>query len=405
MIQGKAKLTIDFGNSGTRLKVAFHQGQGVRPITRKLVLSNRFAPIDADYVPSSDYSSENSTIMVMGGDEKRGILEGSRFVNGELAEKEFYDGLDKPTALEKKYSSAFTVYSLQLAMLYAHRTLMPIVRATTLESLDITWDIVVLLPPGDLKVGASEIVQMIKGIKEMKYAYPDVTLPFKVNKVGVFAEGFCAYLGSVYTDEFAIRRGYEDIADDVTIVFDIGAGTTDILVIQDGKPVQKTLYTVEEGGNQVTARVRSKARERLGGKVSESVIAKAMETGYIKDGTQTLDITDIILEEKETFARNIVGEVKEFFEGTSFPIKTIGRALVVGGGAINNTVDGASDKAGSMADGVVRFMQKLSPNIQLVPLPVIDTIICDEDGEAVKESGVANPRDLNLLGGSILAEM
>lgn len=402
MIQGKAKVTIDFGNSETRLKVVFHQGAGVRPITRKVVLSNRFAPIEADYVPSSDYSSETSTILIMDEDVERGIVGGSRFVNGELAEKEFYDGLDKPTAMEKKYSSAFTKYSLQLAILAAHRVLMPIVRATNLESMDITWNVVILLPPGDLMAGTPVLVDMLRNIKEVKYAYPELTLQFKVDKIGVFAEGFCAYVGAVFTDDFAVRRGYEDVADDTTIVFDIGAGTTDVLVVQAGKVIGKTLHTVEEGGNQVSARVRSKARERLGGKVSESAIALAMETGYIKNGSQTLDISDIISEEKENFAKNIVREVKDFFEETMFPIKTIGRALVVGGGAIGDNKDG---NAGSMADGIIRFMKRLSENIQLVPLPVVDTIVCDENGEAVKESGIANPRDLNLLGGSILAEM
>lgn len=404
MIQSKAKITIDFGNSETRVRVSVKQSGG-KSIKRMFTLSNRFAPVPEGYVPTSDYSSETSTIMCMSGDEVRGIVEGTRVCNGDLAMKEFYDALGKPTAMEKKYTSQYTKYSFQLAVLFAYRALMQINRATSIESMDVTWDVVVLLPPGDLDEGQSYIHEMIKNTTELRFDYPNITIPFKVDKVGVFAEGFCSYVGTVFEDDFSVRKGYEDVATDVTIVIDIGAGTTDILIVENGKIVHKTLYTIELGGNQVTSRVRLLAKQRLNARVSESAIQEAMHTGFLKSGSSTVDISDIIRKEKETFARNIVSEVQEFFEATSFPVITIGKALVCGGGAIDSEMPDAAERTGSMASGIVGFMKKLSPNIQLVPLPVIETISFGENGTVEKTVGNASPRDLNLIGGSILAEM
>ena len=405
MIQSKAKVTIDFGNSETRVRVSIRQGGSEKPIKRIFSLSNRFAPVSEDYVPSGDYSSETSTILVMDEDDKRGIVGGSRFVNGELALKEFYDALSKPTAMDKKYTSPYTKYSLQLAMLYAHRALMSIVRATSLESLDVTWDVVVLLPPGDMKEGTPQIEELVRGMSELKFAYPSITLPFKVDRVGVFAEGFCSFVGAVFEDDFSIRKGYEDVYEDTTIVFDIGAGTSDILIVEDGSPIQKTLFTIELGGNQVTSRVRLLAKQRLNSRVSETAIQDAMQTGFLKSGSTKVDISDIIRQEKEAFARNIVSEVTEFFEATQYSVSSIGKALVCGGGAIDSDMPDVAERTGSMASGIIAFMKKLSPNIQLVPLPVIEMVTFNEDGTPEKVTGTASPRDLNLIGGSILADL
>lgn len=405
MVQSKATVTIDLGNSETRVRVSLRQGNDKKPIKRMFVLSNRFATISESYVPTSDYSPETSTIMVMDEDIERGIVAGSHIVNGELAVKEYYDALEKPTAMEKKCTSRYTKYSVQLAMLFAHRALMSIVRATSLDSLDVSWDVVVLLPPGDLDAGKPVIEEMLRNMPELKFKYPNITLPFKVDRVGVFAEGFCSYVGAVFEDDFSVRKGYEDVAEDTTIVFDIGAGTTDVLIIQDGKPIRKTLYTIELGGNQVTARVRLHAKQRLNARISETEVQDAMKTGYLKSGSTRVDISDIIRTEKETFARNIVSEIKEFFEATLFPTNVIGKALVCGGGAIDSDLPDVAEKVGSMAGGIVEFMKKLSPNIQLVPLPVIEMITFNEDGTPEKTVGTASPRDLNLIGGSILADM
>ena len=404
MIQSKAKLTIDFGNSETRVRISVNQGDG-KSIKRKMVLSNRFAPVEAGYTPSGDYSTDTSTIMILDDDPDRGIVGGSRIVNGELAAKEFYDALGKPTAMDKKYTNQYTKYSLQLVVLHAYRAVMQILRATSLDNLDITWDVVVLLPPGDLDEGTPVLQQMIKGVGSFSYAYPAVKLPFKVDKVGVFAEGYCSYVGACFEDDFSIRKGYEDVVEDVTMVIDIGAGTSDMIIVEGGKPIRKTRCSITSGGNQVTSRVRLKAKSRLNARVSELAIEEAMQTGFLKSGSTKVDISDIIREEKENFARNIVAEVQDFFELTEFPAVTIGKVLVCGGGAIDSDMPGASERTGSMAAGIVTFMKKLSPNFQLVPLPVIEMVTCNPDGTPEKVVGTASPRDLNLIGGSILAEL
>ena len=64
MTQGNATVILDLGNSETRGIVLNGKSQQTgRFMERSFTISNRFSDVGEDYIPSSDYSDETSTIM------------------------------------------------------------------------------------------------------------------------------------------------------------------------------------------------------------------------------------------------------------------------------------------------------------------------------------------------------
>lgn len=401
MTQGNATLIIDFGNSETRCSVLYGKDSSTgRYHERNFSLSNRFSPVKDDFVPSSDYTDDTSTILQCRAVVNDKPFEGT-FANGEVQAKEFNVAPLRPTALEKKYLSVTTALSYELAMLNAHKAVARMARVSSLQALDITWTVVALIPPGDFELGKDEFKRLIESVEYVKTSYPACDMKINLKKVMVLPEGFCAFIGCVYDKGHAIRTEQQYLLEETTLVFDIGAGTTDILVIKDNKTINSTMYTIEKGGNNVTQGVKRELR-KLGITMQETEIVEGIAKGFIKDGAKTVDITEIVNAVKSELADLLVSETKNFFEDTQYPIRSIGRVLVCGGGAI----EAEDGKMKAISTEIVNFLKRLSPNVEMVEYPTRQvTKYTEEDGNPYKIMEKISPRDLNIVGASILAEI
>ena len=405
MVQGNATVVLDLGNSETRGLVMFGKdANSGKYHERKFNVPNRFYKVNEDFMPSSDYSEENSTVFqinaVVDDREFCGV-----FCNGEVQEREFNIAPIRPTALEKKYTAQTTALSFEVAMLYATRALMQITRTTDYKQIDVRWNVFILLPPGDLDEGKDKMVAIIDSVKRVECAFPDVDFDINVAKTTVLPEGYCAYMGVIFDKGSIIRPKYQSLIDKITMVIDIGAGTTDILIIKDKRIIRTTMNTISRGGNNVTQLVKKELRSKYGLKLNETDINRSIVTGKVQDGASEIDIVDIINSAKDNVAASLITEVKDFFEETEFPIRSIQELLVCGGGSMSSDDDeetNANIKA--LSESVVEQMKMYSKNIELVELPTTMTNVEMEDGTFKKVEKRISPRMLNLIGASILAE-
>lgn len=398
MNQGKATLVLDFGNSETRGILLFGRDATTGKLReRAFRLSNRFNEVEDNFVLPNDYSEDTSTVLrVMG--VANGTSISGVYVNGEVQQKEYNVAPIRPSAIEKKYNAITTVMSYELAILHAYKAIQRMLRVSSIAELDITWDIVVLLPPGDVDLGREKMVDLIKSVECVDATYPQVRMPIKVNRITVLPEGFCAYIGAVYDRGKIIRKEMEYLTKEVTLVCDIGAGTTDILIVSKGGVINTSKFTINRGGNNVIQLVRSALRAE-GITLSETEIAEGIINGYVKDGTKTFDLTEILAKAKKEIAQQLVADMQGYLEETQFPIRSIARILVCGGGAMS------SENSKSLGDSILEYLRKLAPNVELVELPLHEVSTLNEDGVMHKEMVRISPRDLNVLGASIFGEM
>lgn len=380
MLTGTANLIIDLGNSSTKCKVQYGKDPNTGKFyQRRFDISNVFAPISSDYEVSDEYNAETSTIINVDAKINGAQIRGN-FCNGELQEKEKPLTTIKPSATSRKYELDSTILSLNMAFLKASEAILAMNHTTDFTQLDVTWNVITLLPPGDLDEGKDKMVDIIKSITEIVSVYPKAGIPIKINNVIVLPEGFCAYIGLVFQEGLKVRPEYKYLTEETILVFDIGAGTTDCLLIKNNKIVQNSKYTVNQGGNNVYQYVRRKLKLK-GIDIEDAAIRAGVVSGVIKDGSKELNITDLINEAKEEIATKIVSEFQDFIELTDIKLRSIGYLLTCGGGSM------AEKDTLALSDKLVAKAKSLAPNISAIKLP--------ED---------ISPRDLNLIGASITAE-
>ena len=411
MVKGKAVLVLDFGNSETRVAVKYGKDSQQRIRERKFDLPNSFARVQDDYVIPDSYDKDTSSIMEMSCATSTKEYFG-RFAHGEVVRVEFEPtgACIRPTAQLKKYDTYNTVLSYGASLLQAVRCIMEMTQTPDPNDLDLELDVVALLPPGDIKNGAEALEKLIKSA-EIKFVEPNVDFTgIKPNKVIVLPEGFCAYIGVVYESLGVFREGYSDIAKGITLIIDIGAGTTDCIMVENGKVVDNSKHTVSIGGNNVRQSVRAKVKEKYEFKPNENDATQAIVSGILQDGSKKINILDIIDESKQVVAVRLTNDIRDFFEEIMYNVRRLENLLVCGGGTLSGTIDKEElIKMGYKEEGLVDrpiseiikdYISEFAPNITLVELPKKKV----KDSSGVETLEKISPRMLNIEGASIIAD-
>lgn len=388
MINGTAKLVIDLGNSETRVKTLYGKTAKGNARSRVSILDNLYSSVSEEkakaFIGSDIYSDEDSAIFR--------TESGLYYCNGELCRTEFASTGFRPSALEKKYESATTRLTLINAL---RRGIEDVAEINDVEAsaIDVDWELYLLLPPEDIDVGAKPLAEMAKGITSIDFLMPEVKKNVRVTKVSVFPEGMCAFFGVIFKSKGVIRPEYKYLVEDneTTIIFDIGAGTTDIVIVKGSQVVQSSRFTKEIGGNNVHRLVQRSLRNK-NIPLPDSVIREGVTTGYVKSGARQIDISEDIAEAKKAVSTQLVDGVQEFLESSMISIRTIANILVCGGGA----TESSNPAIKPISDYMVDYMRRLSPDLKLIELPVVS----GADGEKERLS----PRMLNIIGAGILAE-
>lgn len=403
MIQGNATLVVDLGNSSTKGLVLFGKdSQTGKFRERRFDLSNQFSVVSLDYEVPSDYSDATSTVLSIDAVVNDKEVKGT-FCNGEVQQKEKPTGALRPTATRKKYELDTTALSFELSFLHGFKAIMNMTRVNDFSQLDINWKVVTLLPPGDVDGGKGKIEDIIRSIKKVSSTYPVCDCNLNVDKVAVFPEGYCAYIGVVYDKGHVYRPDYKFLNEETVIIFDVGAGTTDCMLVKNGKLVQTSKHTVNKGGNNVFQIVKREL-ELQGLELEDADIQNGIIKGFVKDGSKQLPIVDIVNKAKSEVASIIIEDFTGYLERTDLKVRSVGYMLVCGGGSMQ---DSECPEIKPLSEGLVNNFKDLSPNVSLIDTPthVVSKVSDDEDGSVKKVEEKISPRDLNLIGASILAEL
>lgn len=393
MTSGVAKLIVDLGNSSTRVRVVYGKSAKGVPRIRKTELSNRFhnlGPAEETgelrrLLENDSYTGENSSIFRMNGEY---------YCNGKVCASEYNGGSIRPSASGlRKYQDM----ACKLALVNAFRFGFEAVQDITgcdLDMLDISWELVLQLPPEDLDGdGPKKLADMARSITSVDFILPKMSLMVNIGKVKIFSEGMCALVAVVLETPEKPRKEYEYLRDpdEITMVLDIGAGTSDMSLAQGIKIITSSRYTANIGGNNVTERVDDLLR-RKGIRLSDKIISNGAVSGFVKIGGHMEDISKDVAIARSEVSQNLVNEVNKFLERNSYSLQSINNLLICGGGAVDSEIEGVQ----SLAEYIVKYIKQISKYINVIELPYT----VDEDGIKKKIS----PRDLNIIGATILAE-
>lgn len=378
MITGNAKLVVDLGNSETRIAVMFGKKPGKdEPKRRIRTFSNRYYSLsnNKEWQPAKTAKIEDANIF----DVEYPVA--GRYATGSVLDREFAANCIRPTSLDKKHSAIITFITFNKIFYEAYQALAEITN-TDVESLDVTWDIALLLPPAEVALGIGEIGAGIRSIKEINFVRPHLHKEVKVNNIEVYPEGVSAFFNYSISPDWEVMDENDYLNDTRILLVDIGAGTTDISLMDHGEALNEAQDTISTGGNSLNSKVMSLIRKGEGINITPAATQQAIITGKTKDGGKEINIVPYINQANEMVADTINRGIIEYLESNQIAISGIEYLLVFGGGSMKSNADGVV----SISEYIINRIKGYAPNIQLLGLP------------ANKEGSVMSPRMMNIYG-------
>lgn len=392
MVEGRATLIIDLGNSETRNTTCFGKTKSGLPRKRVSVFSNKFGELlDEGLLENPDYSPNNSKVFKVDGN----IM----MCTGKMCNREKGTASQRPSATIKKYDSNISMYSIRKAFMQAYSDIADITHSRP-ESLNIRWDVFVLLPPSDMDLGKDRIIERVKSLREIDFLMPKFSKPLVIDSVRVLPEGFCAFIGAVFKSPSEIREGYEKYLEGSTLIVDIGSGTTDVVIISNTELVDSSRYSENTGGNQVFQKLNMAIRREMGINVPEDTLRKTAVSGVLNIGSRSINVKESVENAKKDVAVKLSQSLKNYIESSEFSPFDIQYIFVCGGGS-----EPCEDGMKSLGDYLKDNLKDWMKYSEFIEPPVLDTKVqySDEDGDS--EDQVASVRLLNVIGAEILSEL
>lgn len=390
MVEGKATLVVDLGNSETRVMTIFGKTKSGKARHRLTLLSNKFGELsDTRLLANADYTEDNSKVFEVEG--------GGIFCSGEMCDIEKGTAAQRPSSSVAKYLSPITMYTMRLAFLQGYIDVAEMSKQS-LDSVNVFWNVTVLLPPSDLEMGSEKIKEKIKELGHIKFFMPEVVKELKIGDVKVLPEGFCAFIGETFESSTKVRTGMEEVINSSTLVVDIGAGTTDLCIIKGARLVDGSRYSESTGGNQVFQRVNIELRKKYGKNFPEDSLRDASVSGNIKVGAKLVDITKEIEIARKDVATKLSTAIKNYIESTDFSIFDIENILICGGGA-----DACGSEMKPLGDYLRDNLKLWMSYSDFLNIPTYEREVEGVEGDYVERVQIS-PRLLNIFGAGVLSE-
>ena len=251
----------------------------------------------------------------------------------------------------------------------------------SVSEIEPTFNISVLLPPMEHDIHLDTMKELLSNVQMVSSYMPmEFTSAVKVDKIQVWPEGLAAFFGVYYTEQ---DGGLVEVFENLTyssgnvLILDIGAGTTDVVMIKDTELLLDSKDTFNIGGNTVEAHLRKSLRQKLG--FTPSDISAIVERGEVMDGNTVKDVAPLVTSAKDMYSKLLMTHITGYLERMSISMREVKGVLVVGGGSLPSIRDGKVVSP-AMSDVLINYFKELSPNIALM----------NTDGK--------NPRLLNIEG-------
>ena len=151
---------------------------------------------------------------------------------------------------------------------------------------------------------------------------------------------------------------------------DIGASTSDLAVIKNGRYMDKSGQTFKTGGNEALDSLINEVRSRYAIDLPIGDAERAMVEGRLQMGNRYDDISDIVATTKSELAKKIITNMPGYFKRIDIPIQTINVIMVSGGGSMQSQYvneDGEVVKTSEpMSFFVTNEMKEWCPSVDVV---------------------------------------
>ena len=168
-----------------------------------------------------------------------------------------------------------------------------------------------------------------------------------------------------------VREEHKQFMSGQVLSLDIGASTSDLAIIKDGKFLDMTGKTYKTGGNIARAELINLVRESYDYELPIPDAERTIAEGRLQSGNGFIDASDMVTEAKQKLARSIVEHMMTYFSEVNIPIHTIRGIVVSGGGSMAGkyiTDDGEEVKTSEpLSYFVTEELQNICKTVDVLP--------------------------------------
>ena len=229
-----------------------------------------------------------------------------------------------PDALANKMQQRVNWVNLLTGVVYTHLSIHVYNKGESVEISDIS--LVLALPHGEVQHNRDILTECIKGEYSVRLNLLGVDIKFNIVDVNLVFESSMAvlsYLFSLKSRKF----------DGTLLSIDIGASTSDLLVVENSRVNDSTTGTLKSGCNLVRETVASKL-SGSGMVLKGERLDNAIYEGRYKLGTTYKDCSGIIQEAKKEASNSLASEVLKYLTKHQLDIRHFDGILITGGGSL-----------------------------------------------------------------------
>lgn len=163
-----------------------------------------------------------------------------------------------------------------------------------------------------------------------------MTVRLSIQDVRCKEESYMSTVSYMFTTSGQPKDALKKYGNSIVLSMNIGASTTDLAVIKNGKYLENSGKTVAVGGNIARDYLIGEVNEKYGFELPLERADEAMIEGRLKIGAKYENIEELVAIAKDVLAREIVGKLEYYFKSIGLPIQTMEAVIVSGGGSMQS---------------------------------------------------------------------
>lgn len=193
------------------------------------------------------------------------------------------------------------------------------------------------VPPGELNKAKDAFkAQLVGKYKVTFHKYMGgVAVEFEIADVAVFAESVMAMASFFFNMNGVPKVENKEYMSGKVLSLDIGASTSDVAIIENGKFLDKTGRTIKTGGNVARGSFINYITSEEGYELPEADAEVAIAEGRIPYGSTYKEVGSVVEQAKRDLANQLIRPLSTYFNQIEVPIQSIKAIVVSGGGSMS----------------------------------------------------------------------
>lgn len=233
-------------------------------------------------------------------------------------------------------------------------------------------DLFIATPPIEVHVANEVFNEILVGTYKVYFPkyMGGTTVQFTIDSVKCYEESYMASASFFFNMNGTPKETSRKYLTGRVLSLDIGASTTDLSIIENGKYLDKSGQTYRIGGNVARDNLTDLICQRYAIDLPIPDAEKTMAEGRLQQGNTYVDVSDLVNIAKSDLAKQLIQYMETYFKRINVPIQMINAVVVSGGGSLQSqyaTDDGEVIKTSEpMSYYVTEELQKWSQGTEVV---------------------------------------